>query len=503
MLCSVALVLGIRAQAQDPTGPATFGKGSVSAGTAVQPYPPLLSETPTAPKSLPRRVRPADATSGGIVYTCDATITAVSETACNTLNSTIAALYSSAFTNANASIYVKLGAVGLGQSDWVFAYVNYSDFRNALIASEADANDTTAVTDSVPAVNPYGSGLVGVATALQRALGLASPTSGLDADSQSCNQLGTAGCYDGIITISNTEPLYFRTGSISSYQYDFFTVVEHETDEILGTASSCCGSSGLVFPADYFRYHSNGTRSFAYGANVSCSSGNSTNACFSIDGINMLQQYNNLNNSNDTGDWLSNCARPLVQDYAICSGTAGVNISPTAEILVLDVAGYTLRTPAGSGNYVPGDFNGDGQPDLMWQLNSTGQAAVWYLGGAQGNTYQSWAWLNGGDLPGWSLVGAADFNGDGHPDLIWQNDSTRQIAVWYMGGAQGNTYQSWAWLNGNGLPGWTLVSAADLNDDGHPDSSGRTTALGKSLSGTWAVPKATCINPGLGSPPAI
>ena len=116
-----------------------------------------------------------------------------------------------------------------------------------------------------------------------------------------------------------------------------------------------------------------------------------------------------------------------------------------------------------------GDFNGDGHPDLIWLNNGTHQAAVWYLGGTEGNTYQSWAWLNAANMPGWTLRGAADFNGDGHPDLIWQKDSTRQVAVWYMGGAQGNTYQSWAWLSGGGLPGWTLVSAADLNGDGHPD----------------------------------
>lgn len=60
----------------------------------------------------------------------------------------------------------------------------------------------------------------------------------------------------------------------------------------------------------------------------------------------MLQQYNNLNNGQDTGDWVYNCAHPLVQDYAICSGTAGVDISPSAEILVLNVAGYTLVPPS-------------------------------------------------------------------------------------------------------------------------------------------------------------
>ncbi|MBV9768764.1 MAG: NF038122 family metalloprotease [Bryobacterales bacterium] len=295
------------------------------------------------PAPLPLAASPtAQANSGnGIVYTCDATITAASTTACETLNTTIAALYSSAFTNANATIYIKLGSTGLGHSNYRFNYETYSSFRSALITSEMGVNDTTALADSVPEVNPYGSDSVGLVNALQRALGFV-PTSGYDASGGVCNQPGTAGCFDGIITISNAQPLYFRTGSILSYQYDFFTVAEHETDEILGTGSTCCGSSGSVYPADYFRYHSDGTRSYAYGTNDSCSASDSTNACFSLDGVHMLQQYNNLNNGNDTGDWIPNCSSQLVQDFELCPGVAGVDISPAAEILVLDVVGYTL-----------------------------------------------------------------------------------------------------------------------------------------------------------------
>jgi len=54
----------------------------------------------------------------------------------------------------------------------------------------------------------------------------------------------------------------------------------------------------------------------------------------------MLQQYNNLNNGLDSGDWLTSCSSPLVQDAAICSAKANVDISPQAEIKVLDVIGY-------------------------------------------------------------------------------------------------------------------------------------------------------------------
>jgi Beta-propeller repeat/FG-GAP-like repeat/Viral BACON domain/Putative binding domain, N-terminal/FG-GAP repeat len=136
-----------------------------------------------------------------------------------------------------------------------------------------------------------------------------------------------------------------------------------------------------------------------------------------------------------------------------------------------NLPGWTLAGAA--------DFNGDGHPDLMWQNNSTGQVAVWYMGGAGGNVFQSFGWLNSGDLPGWTLVGAADFNGDGHPDLMWLNNSTGQAAVWYMGGAGGNVYQSFGWLNSGDLPGWTLVGAADFNGDGHPDLMWQNNSTGQ------------------------
>ena len=305
-----------------------IGKESVSAGPALRFSPPHSSERPIAPPSH-ADLSTAASTGSGIVYTCDATITAVSATACNTLNTTIASLYSSAFTNISANIYITLGNTAAGLSSYYYSTYTYSAFRNALIASASDATDATAVA-SLPASNPLSTTMVDIPYALQRALGL-SPPSCLPAD----------GCYDGTITVSNSIPLYFRSGPISSNQYDFFTIAEHETDEILGTPSCAFGDCGShAAPPDYFRYHSNGTRSFAAGSNDACTSSDSTNACFSLNGAQMLQHYNNLNDGDDAGDWVTNCPAPLVQDAAICAGTAGVDISPAAEILVLDTVGY-------------------------------------------------------------------------------------------------------------------------------------------------------------------
>jgi hypothetical protein len=258
------------------------------------------------------------------------------------LNTTTASLYSNAFTNANACIYLQLGSASQTVSEPVT--MSYSAFRTALTAAETDTNDTVAVTASVPATNPYAGDSVRLTNPLARALG-SSATTGIQTNGQTPCALGTAGCYDAVITISNTAPFYLRSGTIASGQIDFFTLVERQTDEALGTAScspSACGAN--VAPADFFRYHSNGTRSFAPGTNDACSSSDSTNACFSFDGVHMLQQYNNLSGGQDTGDWAPNCAsNPLVQDAPACPTVADIDISPAAEILVLDVVGYAVN----------------------------------------------------------------------------------------------------------------------------------------------------------------
>jgi hypothetical protein len=80
------------------------------------------------------------------------------------------------------------------------------------------------------------------------------------------------------------------------------------------------------------------------------------------------------------------------------------------------------------------------------------------MSGAQGTTMQSWAWISSDGLAGWHVVGSRDFDGNGSPDVVWQNDGTRQATVWFMGGAQGNTMTNWAWVTtSSSVAGWTLI----------------------------------------------
>jgi hypothetical protein len=132
-------------------------------------------------------------------------------------------------------------------------------------------------------------------------------------------------------------------------------------------------------------------------------------------------------------------------------GTGGATMTGWAWLNSGGNPGWTVVAAA--------EMNGDGVPDLIWQNDTTRQVTVNYYGGTGGATMTGWAWLNSGGNPGWTVVAAADMNGDGVPDLIWQNDATRQVTVNYYGGAQGATLQGWAWLNSAGVHGWqALVS---------------------------------------------
>ncbi len=76
-----------------------------------------------------------------------------------------------------------------------------------------------------------------------------------------------------------------------------------------------------------------------------------------------------------------------------------------------------------------GDFNGDGDADILWQSTNTGQAAIWEMNGS--------TLIDGGSVTpnpglGWQAVGTGDFNGDGLSDILWQNTSTGQAAIWDM-----------------------------------------------------------------------
>jgi hypothetical protein len=119
------------------------------------------------------------------------------------------------------------------------------------------------------------------------------------------------------------------------------------------------------------------------------------------------------------------------------------------------------------------DFDGNGVPDLIYQNTQTGQVNVDYYGGAGGTTFIGWACLSCGiDTTQWRLVAAADFDGNGTPALVYQNTQTHQVNVDYYSysSLSGNAFIGWACLScGINTTQWQLVAVADFDGNGTPD----------------------------------
>jgi len=329
---------------------------------------------------------------GGITYVCNTTSADDPDTyaagTCNYLNSTIAGLYSSAFTNANATIYIQMGITGLGSStSGYYNFVSYSSYAAALAAEDGAGTvraDALAALSSIDASSSYDSDSVWVTSALGTALGLPNMV-GTTAGGAACFT-GTSGCYNGIITITTpanlssetggTQGLYWdqNGGSQPGNDYDFYSVVEHETDEVLGTASCmdtqgatltdpCDAASGATAgtgtpsAVDLYRYNSSGHLAFnsncigvGLTATVNCPAG----AYFSYNGGATNgnpngNAYNELANGNDYADfdaYTCGVGPYNVQDGTGCPGShPWINSDGGAEINILDAVGFNIQNP--------------------------------------------------------------------------------------------------------------------------------------------------------------
>jgi hypothetical protein len=79
-----------------------------------------------------------------------------------------------------------------------------------------------------------------------------------------------------------------------------------------------------------------------------------------------------------------------------------------------------------------GDFNKDGNVDILLRNTSTGENYVWYMNGA---TITGGAYLERVSDLNWTIAGTGDFNKDGNVDILLRNTSTGENYVWYMNGA--------------------------------------------------------------------
>ncbi len=110
-----------------------------------------------------------------------------------------------------------------------------------------------------------------------------------------------------------------------------------------------------------------------------------------------------------------------------------------------------------------GDFDNDGNVDILWRNASSGTNVVWFMNGTDWS--RSAEIMPVSDLS-WKIVGTGDFNKDGSVDILWRNGVSGSNVIWYMNGA------GWigsAVLLGVSDPNWQIVGTGDFDKDGFVD----------------------------------
>ena len=195
-----------------------------------------------------------------------------------------------------------------------------------------------------------------------------------------------------------------------------------------------------------------------------------------------------------------------------------------------------------------GDFNEDGNSDLVWAHSQGGEVAVWFLKGSQLLTAEYITALTGdelnykiegsGDFDGdgntdlvlrhatsgsvrfweldhpangqgwnvtisevavtdlnWKIAGLGDFDGDGRTDLLWWQQAASYVAVWLMDG--GGTFRSVA--VSSIAPVWIPQRVTDVTGDGRADVLLKNTSTGQIA--WWEMTGGTIVAAQVTAPP--
>jgi hypothetical protein len=141
----------------------------------------------------------------------------------------------------------------------------------------------------------------------------------------------------------------------------------------------------------------------------------------------------------------------------------------------------------------------DALPDLLWHHSASGETVVWFLNGASflGGTFTT---PSGVADPSWSVAGVGDFDEDGQADILWHHGTAGQLVVWYMNGA---TMTAGTFTDPPTLAdvAWKPAAVEDYNDDFRPDIVWRHQTSGQVA--VWFMNGATLVGGSLTSPPGV
>jgi len=103
--------------------------------------------------------------------------------------------------------------------------------------------------------------------------------------------------------------------------------------------------------------------------------------------------------------------------------------SPAPDI----TAGAATHSLTDLPTHVPGDFDWDGDSDLLFQQDDTSFFAVWLTDSLE--PYSSHIQLSdpyGPVSTNWRLASSADLSGDDRPDFVFENRDSSNLVAWFM-----------------------------------------------------------------------
>lgn len=114
------------------------------------------------------------------------------------------------------------------------------------------------------------------------------------------------------------------------------------------------------------------------------------------------------------------------------------------------------------------DLTNDQRPEIIWHNQSTGYVFIWYL--KEDGTYDRGAFAR--DYPSnlsWQIDAVADVTGDGRLEFVWHNRSTGRVVIWFL--QEDGTFDRviWARPDRASALSWRIVGAADMNGDGRAE----------------------------------
>jgi hypothetical protein len=180
--------------------------------------------------------------------------------------------------------------------------------------------------------------------------------------------------------------------------------------------------------------------------------------------IRLIGEWRHLRERREGGRMNTGCRRQVICGAtALFAALVWTGITPTAQQIPTGVAASsdTVIRPAAL-SPIRGDFDGDGQSDLLWE-SSDGWVGVWLMDGV----VQRQALLLGSQplaVDGWHVAGTGDFDGNGMSDILWQNDDG-WVATLIMNRLTPAEFVL-LYPAPAAIGGWRIACTGDMDNDG-------------------------------------